>query len=224
MLKLWAPFDLRGDARRRADGAAGISGDVLRIVFGVLAFVIAANIVLPFQAAADGASQVLERGAPDRGGGRRLSLGADGDRRRLVHACRRWQPSARPCIRRSGTSAAIGVAIAVAGTIGFIVSGWGDDGLPPLCLGYVNLVAFVLVGGLAADLRAARRGAGASAEPADAEASVRGVPGVVGINMIWKAAGRISPNTLIPTRAGIKFPRRRLTTDPGFTARPPMTG
>ena len=30
------------------------SGDVLRIVFGVMAFVIAANIVLPFQAATDG--------------------------------------------------------------------------------------------------------------------------------------------------------------------------
>jgi uncharacterized membrane protein YfcA len=45
-----------------------------------------------------------------------------------------------------GTGAAIGVFIALSGTVGFIVSGWGAEGLPPLSIGYVNLVALVLVG------------------------------------------------------------------------------
>jgi uncharacterized membrane protein YfcA len=40
-----------------------------------------------------------------------------------------------------GTSAAVGFPIAVAGTIGFVVNGWGQSGLPPATLGYVYLPA-----------------------------------------------------------------------------------
>ena len=40
------------------------------------------------------------------------------------------------------TSAAIGLPIAIAGTSGFIVSGWGVDARPVWSLGYVNLPAF----------------------------------------------------------------------------------
>lgn len=43
------------------------------------------------------------------------------------------------------TSAGFGLAIAVPGTLGFIVSGWGVTGLPPLSLGYVSLPAFALI-------------------------------------------------------------------------------
>ncbi len=39
------------------------------------------------------------------------------------------------------TSAAIGFPIALAGTIGFIVSGWNVDVLPAWSLGYINLKA-----------------------------------------------------------------------------------
>src|SRR5690606_29847118 len=49
-----------------------------------------------------------------------------------------------------GTSAAIGVAIALSGTAGFLIAGWGVADLPPASLGFVNLPAFALVGGLAA--------------------------------------------------------------------------
>lgn len=41
-----------------------------------------------------------------------------------------------------GTSAALGFPIALAGAIGYIVSGWNDSGLPPYTLGYVYLPAF----------------------------------------------------------------------------------
>lgn len=41
-----------------------------------------------------------------------------------------------------GTSAAIGFPIAVAGTIGYIVGGWGTPTLPSGCLGFVHLLAF----------------------------------------------------------------------------------
>ena len=40
------------------------------------------------------------------------------------------------------TSAAIGLPIALAGTVGFIFTGWGREALPAWSLGYVNLPAF----------------------------------------------------------------------------------
>lgn len=40
-----------------------------------------------------------------------------------------------------GTSSAVAWPIAVAGTFGFVVSGWGNSLLPPYSLGYVNLPA-----------------------------------------------------------------------------------
>ena len=42
-----------------------------------------------------------------------------------------------------GTSAAIGFPIAVAGTLGFIVGGWGRPDLPAMSLGFVNLWALL---------------------------------------------------------------------------------
>ncbi len=42
-----------------------------------------------------------------------------------------------------GTSAAIGVPIALAGTIGYIVTGAADPALPPWSMGYVYLPAFI---------------------------------------------------------------------------------
>lgn len=44
-----------------------------------------------------------------------------------------------------GTSAAIGLPIAVSGTLGYLVNGWGAEGVPPLTLGYIYLPALVLV-------------------------------------------------------------------------------
>ncbi|THF63985.1 sulfite exporter TauE/SafE family protein [Pseudothauera nasutitermitis] len=44
-----------------------------------------------------------------------------------------------------GTSAAIGLPIALAGALGYLINGWGASGLPPFSLGYVYLPALVLV-------------------------------------------------------------------------------
>jgi uncharacterized protein len=41
------------------------------------------------------------------------------------------------------TSAAIGLPIAISGTTGFIVMGWGNGELPPWSVGYVNLPAYL---------------------------------------------------------------------------------
>lgn len=44
-----------------------------------------------------------------------------------------------------GTSAAIGLPIALAGTIGYLVNGWGDSSMPPYSVGFIYLPALVLV-------------------------------------------------------------------------------
>ncbi len=48
-----------------------------------------------------------------------------------------------PMRQTIGTSAALGLPIAIAGTVGFIVTGLGKDHLPPLTVGYVYLPALV---------------------------------------------------------------------------------
>jgi uncharacterized membrane protein YfcA len=48
-----------------------------------------------------------------------------------------------PMRQAIGTSAALGLPIAVAGTAGFIATGWGKDHLPALSVGYVYLPALV---------------------------------------------------------------------------------
>ena len=47
--------------------------------------------------------------------------------------------------RAIGTASGIGMFISIPATLGFILSGWGISGRPPLSLGYVNILGFVLV-------------------------------------------------------------------------------
>ena len=50
-----------------------------------------------------------------------------------------------PMRRAVGTASAAGAIIAIPGTIGFIISGMGEAGRPPLSLGYVNLLGLALI-------------------------------------------------------------------------------
>jgi uncharacterized membrane protein YfcA len=47
--------------------------------------------------------------------------------------------------RAIGTGAALGLAIAIPGAIGFVVAGWYQTDLPPYSLGYVSLLAVLLI-------------------------------------------------------------------------------
>lgn len=50
----------------------------------------------------------------------------------------------RPITEAVGTASAFGPMITIPGTLGFIWAGWGVVGLPPLSLGYVSLVGFLV--------------------------------------------------------------------------------
>jgi uncharacterized membrane protein YfcA len=43
------------------------------------------------------------------------------------------------------TASAFGIIISIPATIGFVYGGWGNPELPPLSLGYVNLIGFALI-------------------------------------------------------------------------------
>ncbi|HWL58003.1 MAG TPA: sulfite exporter TauE/SafE family protein [Paracoccus sp. (in: a-proteobacteria)] len=49
-----------------------------------------------------------------------------------------------PIHRAISTSAGVGVLIAIPGTIGYMIAGWGKPGLPPDSVGFVSLATFAL--------------------------------------------------------------------------------
>ena len=53
--------------------------------------------------------------------------------------------SGRDVLRAVATSSVLGVIIAVPATIGFIIGGWNLPDLPPFALGYVNMLAFLMM-------------------------------------------------------------------------------
>lgn len=50
-----------------------------------------------------------------------------------------------PVRRAVGTASVIGLIIALPGTVGYIINGWGKAGLPAFSLGYVNLGGLVAI-------------------------------------------------------------------------------
>jgi uncharacterized membrane protein YfcA len=50
-----------------------------------------------------------------------------------------------PVRRAVGTASVIGLIIALPGTIGYILNGWGKAGLPVYSLGYVNLPGMIAI-------------------------------------------------------------------------------
>ncbi len=148
VLKLWAPVivvaTLVGGLM-----AGWYSGSVLRIVFGVMAILIAANIVLPFQ-------QRLIGHLSGSATTHRISAGIVGYISALMGvgggslSVPTMAALGATMHQAVGTGAAIGVFIAISGTVGFIISGWNVSGLPPFSVGFINLPALLLIGVLAA--------------------------------------------------------------------------
>lgn len=148
VFKLWAPFIVAGTFIGGLM-AGWYSGDVLRIVFAVMAFVIAANIVFSFQTKLMGhlhGSKPTHRAAAFVVGYLSSLMGIGGGSLTVPTLVAFGQTMHKAV----GTSAAIGVAIALSGTLGFLISGWGVSDLPPLSVGYINIVALALVGAMAA--------------------------------------------------------------------------
>src|SRR5690606_35233468 len=185
ILRLWAPVIF---AATLAGGlmAGMYPGDVLRIIFGVMALFIAANIVLPFQQRLIGhlhSSPTTHRIFAAVVGYISALMGVGGGSL-SVPTIAAFGASMHQAV---GTVAAIGVFIVISGTIGFIVSGWGTAGLPPLSLGYVNLIALVLIGGLSVLMAPLGAALAHRMQQRTLKLVFAAFLVFVGLNMLWKA-------------------------------------
>ncbi len=184
VLRLWAPFIVVGTF---VGGlmAGFFSGDVLRVVFAVMAFVIAANIIFAFQTRLMG--HLHGSAATHRISalvvGYISSLMGIGGGSLTVPTLVAFGATMHAAV---GTSAAIGVAIAISGTLGFIISGWGASGLPPLSLGYINLLALVLIAVLAAAFAPLGAALAHRLDQKTLKYVFAAFLVAVGLNMLWK--------------------------------------
>ncbi len=144
IIKLWAPFiiisSLLGGLSARY-----YSGDMLRIIFAIVALFIALNMALPIQQKLISKlhqSKLTHRLIAFIVGYISALMGIGGGSL-SVPSLAAFGHSMHKAV---GTGAMIGVFIAIAATFGFIISGLGVEGRPEFSFGYVNIPALILIG------------------------------------------------------------------------------
>jgi len=143
LLKKWAPGVVIGVIAGTVL-ASFLEGQVLTVMFSILAFVVALRMLLSKNGAhfADGLpGQPLEFVFAFIIGSLSVMVGIGGGSISVPILSAYNYP-----MRKAVASAAgIGLVIAVPGALGFVVAGWGAPGLPVGSLGYVNLLGFGLI-------------------------------------------------------------------------------
>lgn len=124
--------------------AGNVSGGMLTLIFGTVALLVSLNMVLRKEGS--GIADSLP-GTPLREflgfiiGGISVMMGIGGGTLGVPILTLFSYP-----IRQAvGTAAAIGLIIAVPGALMAMFYGWGNPNLPPFSIGYVNIVAFLLI-------------------------------------------------------------------------------
>jgi len=143
MLRRWAPFVFSGAL---AGGIASrfVSSELLTGIFGVIALLVAVNLALPRKL-------VLAASVPNGIGGQAAIPGGIGLLSALMGigggtlTVPVLTAFCYPVHRAVATASAFGLVIAVPAALGFVWSGLGVPARPPLSLGYVSLVAAVLI-------------------------------------------------------------------------------
>ncbi len=148
IVKRWGVFVLLG-ALLGTYVAAHLHGQVLALIFAVLAALVACKMLfLPnsrnlTQDVPNGTAVLL---LPTAIGCLSSMMGIGGGTFSVMALTLFNQPIHRAI----GTAALIGLVISLPGTVGFIVAGWNDARVPPGSLGYVSLVGLVLIAPAAA--------------------------------------------------------------------------
>lgn len=143
IVRRWAPFMALG-ALGGGSIAGVVKGDVLMVVFGTIALLVAWNMARP-------RTRILAQSLPETAGGQPAMASAVG----LVSAMMGigsgtlgvplMTAFSVPVHRAVGTAAALGLVIGVPGALAMMVTGLGVEGRPPLSVGYINLVAVALI-------------------------------------------------------------------------------
>lgn len=143
LLKSWGPWVALGVAIGTAI-AALVSGDALSGVFATVALVV--SVYMAFAPEGLRLADHVPRGGlkaviASAIGGISAMMGIGGGTLTVPTLVL----SGFPVHRAVGTASAVGLIIAVPGTIGFIIAGWGMPGLPWGSLGFVSLVGFAVM-------------------------------------------------------------------------------
>ena len=143
LFRRWAPFVGAGALLGGLVGGA-LDGEQLKLVFGLVALVVAINMAIPrtLTVAAALPASMAAQGSIAGGIGLFSALMGIGGGTLSVPTLSLFSV---PTHRAVGTAAAFGLVIAVPATLGFVWTGLGVPDRPPASLGYVNLVAAGLI-------------------------------------------------------------------------------
>ena len=143
MLKLWGPFVAIGVVIGVLV-AANVPGEVLTVIFAAVAAVVAAYMLLTREGwhPIGGLPAKPGQAAMATGIGTISTLMGIGGGTLTVPTLSIFS---YPVRRAVGTASVIGLIIAIPGTLGYIINGWGEEGLPVYSLGYVNLAGMVAI-------------------------------------------------------------------------------
>lgn len=123
--------------------SAFVSGRVLEAVFAFVALIIAGYMLFGHRLPVAGElpRQPLKGGLGLTIGGISTLMGIGGGTLSVpvLSLC------SYPIRKAVGTAAAIGLLIAVPGTVGFVIAGWSAPGTPPGSIGFVNLLGFAAI-------------------------------------------------------------------------------
>lgn len=143
IVREWAPFMAVG-ALCGGTVAGIVKGDVLMIVFGVIALLVAWNMARP-------RTRILADALPKSTGVQPAMAGAVGVVSSMMGigsgtlGVPLMTAFSVPVHRAVGTAAALGLVIGVPGALAMLITGLGVAGRPPLSAGYINLVAVALI-------------------------------------------------------------------------------
>lgn len=143
VVRRWVPFLVAG-VLSGALMAGHFNANVLKMVFAALTCLIAFNLAFNKVEDKPGGQMPgiwLQRGIASMIGFFSALMGIGGG----AFSVTAMRLFGRPIHKAVGTAAVLGIFIAFPGTVGFVVSGWGKEGLSPYFLGYVNWLAFLLL-------------------------------------------------------------------------------
>jgi uncharacterized protein len=143
VIRFWSPWIALG-AVVGVVISANVSGDFLSAVFAVVAFAVAAKMMLPLDdrnLADDVPRGVFGPIIPVAIGSISTLMGIGGGTLSVTA----MTLSSKPIHLAVGTASLFGLVIAIPATAGYILSGWGNPLLPAASAGYVNLVGFGVI-------------------------------------------------------------------------------
>jgi uncharacterized membrane protein YfcA len=143
VVRYWSPFILLG-AIAGTIIAARVGGHVLAGVFAVVALAVAANMMRPSQEKTiwkDVPHGVIGLVIPTSIGTISTLMGIGGGSMSVPA----MTLMSKPIHLAVGTSALLGLIIAVPATVGYVIAGHGNELIPEWSLGYVSLVGFAII-------------------------------------------------------------------------------